>query len=204
MTSEFLLDAIGQMDDELVLEAAAPIRRAVPWRKVAGWAAAIVLCVGITHIPGLLSRNGAGSAAAPESNLSPGYVVGDVMLDADAKGDDYEYRTEQELQVQKPSAASKADSTTADGAAQGVMEPKFFTQRGLYLLSGDEPYKPKMPFLTNANALGALVAAVPGEQVYPSTGTQELVGCFVWESVDGKTLYIELPDGGCLIAKRYQ
>jgi len=203
MTSEFLLDAIGQMDDELVTEAAEPTRRAIPWLKVSGWAAALLLCVGVANLPGLLPMNGAASGtAAPESD----FFLGDVMLDQDGKAEDYEYRSDQESQVKEPSAANKTESAsaTADGATAGVMEPKFFTQRGVYLLTGDEPYKPKMPFLTNVNALGDLVAAVPGEQVYPSTGTQELVGCVVWESVDGQTLYIELPDGGCLVARLYK
>ena len=200
MTSEILLEAIGQMDDALVMEAAEPSRRTIPWSRVAGWAAALLLCVGVASLPDLLPMNGTGSTAAPESD----FILGDVIPDQDAKGDDYEYRSDQESQVLEPSAANKAESATADGATQSVMEPKFFTQRGVYLLTGDDPYKPKMPFLTNANALGDLVAAVPGEQVYPSTGTQELVGCFVWESVDGKTLYIELPDGGCLVARLYK
>lgn len=195
MTSEFLLDAIGQMDDELVLEAAAPIRRAVPWRKVAGWAAAIVLCISITHIPGLLSRNGAGSAAAPESDL----FLGDVMLDMDGKEDDYEYRSEHESQVREPSAPNKSESTTADSAAQGVFEPRFFTERGVYLPIGD-PFLPKMTD-DHAKELGVLVAAVPGKQVYPATGTQELVGCPVWESENGEYLYVQLPEGDWLMAR---
>lgn len=201
MTRESLLDVIGQMDDDLIVEAAAPARRPIPWLKVSGWAAALALCVGVASLPGLLPMN-AGKSAAPEAD----FVLGDVMLDQDSKSDGFEYRSEQESQVKEPSAANKAESTTADGATptQGIIEPQFFTERGVYLLTGDEPYKPKMPFLTNANALGYLVAAVPGEQVYPSTGTQELVGCFVWESVDGKTLYIELPDGGCLVARLYK
>ena len=202
MTSEFLLDAVGMMDDELVAEAAVPTRRTIPWLKVSGWAAALVLCVGIASLPALMPKNASGTAA-PESD----FVLGDMMLDQDTKSDGFEYRSEQESQVKEPSAANKTESAsaTADGAAHGLMEPKFFTQRGLYMLMGDEfPYKPKLPDTEHLNKLGALVTAVPGEQVYPSTGTPEYVGCTVWESVDGKTIYIELPDGSCLIATRYE
>lgn len=195
MTSEFLLEAIGQMDDDLILEGATPVRRHIPWRQVAGWAAAIAVCVGIARIPGVLPLNGAGSAAAPESDL----LLGDVMLDMDRKEDDYEYRSDQESQVQEPSAANKSESTTADGAAQGVFEPRFFTERGVYLPIG-HPFQPK---LTDAHVkeLGVLVASVPGEQVYPATGTQELVGCPVWESADGEYLYVQLPKGDWLTAR---
>lgn len=196
MTSEFLLNAIGQMDDELVMEAAEPTRRAIPWLKVSGWAAALLLCVGVASLPDLLPRNGTGSAA-PESD----FVLGDVMLDQDGK-DFYEYRSEQESQV-KDSSANKSESTVADGATptQGVFEPLFFTERGVYFLIGEEfPYNPKMPDTEKLNELGELLAAVPGKPVYPSTGTQEYVGCPVWESADGKVLYIQLKDGGCLFA----
>lgn len=199
MTSEFLLDAIGQMDDELVLEAAVPSRRAIPWSKAAGWAAAIAVCVGIAHIPGALPFTDANSgAAAPESDL----LLGDVMLDMDTKGDDYEYRSEQESQVQEPSAANKSESTTADSATQGIFEPKFFTERGVYLLavsdSGDLKKKVSPP--ENATFLGELAAAIPGQHRYPSTGTQELVGCPVWESEDGQFLYIQFPNAEWLVA----
>lgn len=200
MTSEFLLNAIGQMDDELVIEAAEPTRRAIPWLKVSGWAAALLLCVGVASLPDLLPRNGTGSAA-PESDFFPG----SVLLDQDIKGDDYEYRSDQESQVKDSSAANKTESATADGTTAGVAEPKFFTQRGVYFLIGEEfPYKPKLPDTEKLTNLGALVAAVPGEQIYPSTGTQEYVGCPVWESENGKVLYIQLKDGGCLFATLYE
>ena len=54
MTSEFLLEAIGRMDDELVTEAAEPARRSIPWLKVSGWAAALLLCVGVASLPALM------------------------------------------------------------------------------------------------------------------------------------------------------
>ena len=200
MTSETLLEAIGRMDDALVMEAAEPTRRAIPWSKAAGWAAALLLCVGVAALPDLLPMNGTGSAA-PESD----FILGDMIPDQDTKGDNYEYRSDQESQVWEPSAANKAESTTADGAVGGVMEPTFFTQRGVYFLIGEEfPYKPKLPDTEDLTNLGVLVAAVPGKLVYPSTGTQEYVGCPVWESTDGKTLYIQLKDGGCLFATLYK
>lgn len=205
MTSEFLLEAIGQMDDELVLEAAAPVRRAIPWAKVSGLAAAVLLCVGIAHIPGLLPMKGlSAGTAAPE--VGGGFpLLNDAVPDQDVN-DSYEYRSEQESQVQEPSAANKSESATADGAAQGVMEPKFFTQRGVYLpiVLDSESIKQKTPPPENASPLGNLVIAVPGKQVYPSTGTQALLGCPVWESEDGEYLYVQLPDGDWLTAERYQ
>lgn len=200
MTSEFLLDAIGQLDDDLVTEAAHPLRRPAPWLKVSGLAAALLLCVGLGSLAGVMPWNGAG-AAAPESNM----LLGDVILDQGAAAEDFEYRSEQESKADAPSSANKAGSATADGITAGFMEPKFFTQRGVYFLIGEEfPYKPKLPDTEELTHLGVLVASVPGKQVYPATGTTEYVGCPVWESADGNTLYIELPDGGFLFASLYK
>ena len=201
MTSEFLLEAIGQMDDELVVEAAAPTRRSIPWAKVSGWAAALLLCVGVASLPGLMPANKTGSAA-PESDFS---ILGDTMLDQDGK-EIYEYRSEQESQT-KDSAANKAESAVADiiTPTQSVFEPVFFTQRGVYMLMGEQfPYKPKLPDSEPLKELGVLVAATPGKQVYPATRSKDYVGCPVWESEDGKTLYIQLNDGGCLFATLYE
>lgn len=201
MTSEFLLDAIGQMDDDLVTEAAEISPRTIPWLKVSGWAAALLLCVGVASLPNLLPMNSSGTTA-PEAD----WFLGDVMLDQDGKVDDYEYRSEQESQV-KDSSANKSESAVADGATptQGIFEPLFFTQRGVYMLMGEEfPYKPKLPEAEFLKELGVLAAAVPGKQVYPSTGIQEYVGCPVWESADGTVLYIQLKDGGYLFATLYK
>lgn len=195
MTSEFLLDAIGQMDDELVLEAATPSRRTIPWSKVAGLAAAIAVCVGIARIPGVLPFTGANSgAAAPEAENAMGSLSN--------RFDGYEYVADQESVVQEPSAtAGSKENTKAEAAdgTQGIFEPRFVTRRGVYLLTAP-PAQPEPPD-TTMNELGVLIADVPGEQIYPSTGTQELVGCPVWESEDGEYLYVQLPDGLWLTAR---
>lgn len=198
MTSESLLDAIGQVDDDLVLEAAAPARRPIPWGKAAGLAAALFLLVGLANLPGLLPFPGADSgAAAPESDR----LLEDVMMDVDTKGKDYEYRVDQESQVQTPSQANKSESMTAGGTQQDIMEPKFFTERGVYLLVAPLTQTPPPE---GAKALGELAASVPGKQAYPSTGTQALVGCPVWEREDGEYLYVQLPDSKWLTAKLYK
>ena len=80
------------------------------------------------------------------------------------------------------------------------MEPKFFTQRGVYLMTVP-PTVQSLP--EDCIELGALVSAVPGTKAYPSTGTQELVGCSVWESADGTMLYIQMTDGKWLAARLY-
>jgi len=197
MTSEFLLEAIGQMDDELVMEAAAPTRRSIPWAKVSGWAAALLLCVGVASLPGLMPQYASGGVQESDSVFEN--FTADMELQ-DGTDNKFEYRADQESVSQAPTASDKAAGTTA-----GVMEPIFLTQRGVYMLMGEEfPYKPKLPDSESLKELGVLVAATPGKQVYPATRSKDYVGCPVWESEDGKTLYIQLNDGGCLFATLYE
>lgn len=202
MTSEFLLDAIGEMDDELVLEAAVPVKRYFPWKQAVGWAAAIVLCVGIARMPGMPWK-GAGGAAPENGAPQEETAADDVLKDKvalDGMGD-YEYRSEQESVTQAPSAADKADSKAAGGTQQGIMQPQFFTERGVYLLVAPLQQNPPPE---GAKELGKLSAYRYDESGYPSVRMQELVGCPVWESEDGEYLYIQLADEGWLTAKRYQ
>ena len=200
MTSEFLLDAIGELDDELVLEAA-PLKRYIPWKQMAGLAAAVLLCVGIAHMPGL-PLNGAG-AAAPE-NEAPQEEQSKHHLMADAADGAWEYKSSsvQESQVQEPSAAMREDAEDVGGTTQGIMEPQFFTERGVYLLV--TPPLQQMPLPEGAKELGKLTAFRHDEQVYPAVRAKELVGCSVWESEDGEYLYVQQSDGWWLTAKLYQ
>lgn len=190
MTSEFLLEAIGQLDDELVLEAASlPKRHAVPWSTLAGLAAALVLCAGLINAPHLLYRNASGTAA-PET--------GGLMDQVQDGAGEYEYAADQESVMREPSADNKSESQATSGSTAGVMAPVFFTQRGIYMLMAP-PAQAKLP--DNCVSLGELSLSQPDQDIYPSTRTKELVGCPVWESPDGQILYIQLPDGMLLCAR---
>lgn len=195
MTSEFLLEAIGQMDDELVLEAAAPAKRYVPWKQVAGLAAAVLLCVGIAHMPGS-PLEGAG-AAAPENGAPQEESKHHLMADTAGGTDDYEYRTEQESQTREPSASQKAESAVTDGG-MGIVEPQFFTERGVYLWV---ELSPRTSLPEGARELGTLTEYRYGERSYPAVRAKELVGCPVWESEDGDYLYVRVSDEGWLTAR---
>lgn len=196
MTSEFLLEAMGQLDDELVLEAAAPAKRYVPWKQAAGLAAAILLCVGVAHMPGSPLKGA--DAAAPENGAPQEETKHHLMADAAGSTSDYEYRTEQESQVREPSASQKAESSVTDGA-MGIMEPQFFTERGVYLMVAPLEQTPPPE---GAKELGVLSALQPDDgQVYPAVRARELVGCPVWESADGEYLYVQMSDEGWLTAK---
>lgn len=185
MTSEFLLEAMGHIDDDLVLETGQmPKGRPVPWRSIAGIAAALVLCGGIARIPGFLPLNGASSGGAVQEADDSATGASGVLQD--------QYRGDQETSTVAPSATGKENNHP--------MEPKFFTQRGVYLMTVP-PTVQSLP--EGCTELGKLVSEVPGETVYPSTGTEELAGCPVWESADGTMLYIQMTDGRWLSAQLY-
>ena len=177
MTSEFLLDAIGQLDDDLVLEAAAPVKRVIPWTRVAGLAAALVLCVGLTRLPGLLPKYGSSTGAAESAPTSHDPF--------------HNYTKDEELSA----GSAAADSATGD-MKQEAAPSRFFTAKGLYrVLDGhNEPLPPE-----GAMALGRLNFSADGK-TFPATDDGTLVGCPVWESADGAYLYIKLPEGGWITA----
>lgn len=202
MKREHLLDAIGMLDDDLIVEAAAkPARRKLPvWQVATAAAAAVVVCAGLYILPAMQPAG----MAAPENQVmndrfDPFADVADVaggML-ADGTLEEYEYKSSSESALRAPSTANK----DAAGTAQGVFEPVFRTEQGRYLLIGEElPIKAKLP--DDVRFLGELVITAPDEPGYPSVGTKELVGQPVWESVDGEYLYIQTSDGRWLQATR--
>ena len=67
MTERQLFDAIGHVDDDLILQADAPQRRkpAVHWRPIVSVAACACLAVGIVGFSGRMFRRGSAATAAP-------------------------------------------------------------------------------------------------------------------------------------------
>ncbi len=202
MKREHLLDAIGMLDDDLIVEAAAkPARRKLPvWQMATAAAAAVVVCAGLYILPAMQPAG----MAAPENQVmndrfDPFADVADVAggVLADGTLEEYEYKSSSESALRAPSTANKDTA----GTTQGVFEPVFRTEQGRYLLVGEElPIKAKLP--EDVLFLGELVLTAPDEPGYPSVGTKELVGQPVWESVDGEYLYIQTSDGRWLQATR--
>lgn len=197
MTNEHLLDAIGLLDDDLVAEAAAPVRRRIPLGAISGLAAALVLCVGLLSAPQLrqLLPKNAGTAAAPES------------ADNAAEEDVYQYVTDMELfvpadgtnrseavkdKVNLPHASVTAGSGSS--AFSDVCKPTFITPRGAYhivMLPTDA--SPTLP--ADAVSLGTLQQYPCDDPALPTVNEETLIGHPVWESGDGSHLYIQTPDG---------
>lgn len=196
MTSEHLLHAIGQLDDELVAEAAAPARRPAPRRALAGLAAALVLCAGVLSARHLLPhtpRSGTTSSpASPSAQEAEDIYQYGVVFEPTADGS--ANRGEASTKGKSDDTSSVADSTVG-----GIVEPRFITPRGTYLplvISGDA--LPTLP--VDALSLGTLQLHPCDEPTAPTTLTESLVGCPVWESRDGTHLYIQTPTGWILAA----
>ncbi|MBQ3134886.1 MAG: hypothetical protein IJB75_03635 [Oscillospiraceae bacterium] len=207
MNTEYLLDAVGHIDDELILEAEErPARRRVPvWQVATAAAAAVVVCAGLYLLPAVQPAGMAAPEAEAQSTHNGVFgTFSDVMdaaggILADGAVDDrYKYMTEQST-ARAPSAADKG----AAGETAGVFEPVFRTEQGRYVLVGEEfPLQSELP--DDVRYLGELAFTAPDEPSYPSVGTKELVGRPVWQSEDGEYLYIQNPAGGWLQATRQQ
>ncbi len=201
MTSEQLLDAIGQIDDDLIAEAAVTPRR-IPLRALIGLAAALMLCVGLLYVPTRLSDDAKmGQAAAPEA--ADGAAEDIYLYDqeyqytADSANRDVTGKTEMSI----PQASVTAGKDQANGTAAGVFEPRFITPRGTYLpIAIPDPDAISLPLPADAVSLGPLQAHPCDDTALSSTPTEALVGCPVWESVDGSRLYIQL-EAGWIVAE---
>lgn len=197
MKSEYLLDAIGLLDGELIVEAEEkPARRKVPlWQTATAAAAALAVCAGLYLLPAMQP---AGTAAPEHQGVDNetsdvADIAGGTLADG-ALLDEYKYKTESDRSsLHAPSTAGK------DGVGEmGIAEPQFFTQRGVYLLTAID-FMQTLP--ENVRYLGELSDVTDGEWSYPAVRSAELVGRNVWESEDGEYLYVQMPQGGWWTAK---
>ncbi len=191
MRAEHLLDAMEYIDRELILEAEeAPVRRRLPvWQLASAAVAAVVLCAGLYLLPAMQP---AGMAAPEDEAQNSSLILGDT---ADGTNGDYEYRTEGVKEA--PSASQKQESAAGETHG-GVVEPQFFTERGVYLFA-EFGLKQKLP--ENVRYLGELSDVTSETQGYPAVRAKELVGQPVWESEDGEYLYVQMPEGGWWTAR---
>ena len=200
MTKEQLLDAIGQIDDDLITEAAVPVRR-TPRRALIGLAAALVLCVGLLSLPALSPQTTSSDTAALAESASGeaenAHPTADqefqIMADDTLRGE--------ENTPKGPIPQASATAGKDAGVAAGVFEPRFITPRGTYLpieFPNPEDSSPALP--VDAVSLGTLQQYPCDDPSVPTTPTKSLVGCPVWESKDGSRLYIQLPDSQWLIS----
>lgn len=184
MTAEYLLEVMGLIDDGLIRDAEASVRRRpafARWKQWGALAACLALVAtlgyGATHLP---VKCGSGNSAAPSASADASELRPDESWDAVSDG------------------SAGADSAAESGAAGVPRSASIFTAAGEYRLTGEVRHA--LP--QDVQALEPLSGLYP-DAPYPTTDTEEYVGCALFEAPDGR-LYVQLPGGGCAVAEPVQ
>lgn len=215
MNAEYLLDAIGRLDDDLVREAERYRRPRARYGRLLGWAAcfAVVISLGyvLTHVGGMgggaaPSFSGGGNGGAPASGNS-----------APSASDGAAVPSETDTPLGPAPGGGNAEVPGNPGD-YGDASPDLRDKVLLISLRMDEPmnrlsyafhhYYNEDRILNELPegcvGLGQLEAlSVDEEPNVPYTDSEEYVGCPVWllrtDPVQKKfKLYVELPEGGYL------
>lgn len=155
MTSEHLLEAMGLLDDDLILQAErSPARRPVPWQQWLGLCAclALVFLVGRGMVENWSGSSNTSSGASASTSAGAGESSGDVGS----------------------VGASSGSTALPDGSVYILVENRS------YLSTGETV--PELP--TGAEELGVLSAVEDGVSS-PSTNGAEYVGCTLYAGTDG-------------------
>ena len=187
MTSEFLLDAIGLLDDDLIQDAEqVPARsKAVPFpTRLASLAAClalvIILSYGVTHLPFGASKSDTGAASTGSTSASAGGSGASSQTQEDA-----------------------ADSAPAPSELEGLNEGIILVGTNAYQLTGDA--LDALP--GSCRVLGILDFSANADAATPSVDVEEYVGCTLWAQEDTEApsaLYLQLPDGRYAVAELVQ
>jgi len=171
MTAEYLLEAMGLIDDGLIQDAEVrPAARPAPvrWQRWGALAACLAVVValgyGVAHLPmgGSSSAATASSAACGAADMESG-------------------------EINSPAAGT--------GESAAVADASIFTDQGEYRLTGE--VTEVLP--EGARELAPLSGLYP-DAPFPATDREEYVGCPLFVSPDG-TLYLQLPEGGYAAAE---
>lgn len=191
MNAEYLLDAIGRLDDDLVQEAERYRRPKARYGRLLGWAAcfAVVISLGyiLTHVGGMgggaaPSFSGGGNGGAPASGNSASPSEDDnagAALEPEAPG------------------SPALDEGLAGGSTAVISGTIGVQGGGTYVLTGET--LAELPEDGGFVLLGQLLALYP-DSPSPYTDAEEYVGLSLWAEDDGTDLppavYVELPGGG--------
>lgn len=199
MNAEYLLDAIGRLDDDLIREAERWHRPKARYGRLLGLAASfmVVIALGyvLTHFGmggGAPSYSGGGNGGAPASGNSAPSVT---------DGADTPHEPEQPLGGTTPSSPS-GENAEAPGDPQkapsgGTIFVYGAQDSGTYILTGE--VLAELPGSVEPVLLGTLSALYP-DSPSPCTTVEEYVGLNLWAENDGTDIfyavYVELPEGG--------
>lgn len=200
MNAEYLLDAIGHLDDDLIREAERWRRPKAHYGRLMGLAAcfAVVIALGyvLTHF-GMgggapLSAGGGNGGGSPASgNSAPSASYGGNSGDA--------FDPEAPLEGSSPStpsAPSGAGPETSDWSQDAdASRGTIFVRGGAYILTGE--VLSELPEGGEPVPLGTLSALYP-DSPSPCTTVEEYVGLNLWAENEDifYAVYVELPEGG--------
>ena len=210
MNAEFLLDAIGQLDDALIREAERYRPKARYGRMLslaASFAVVILLAYGVAHIrmggmsggaAPALSFPGGGNGGAPASgNSAPregDYSGADAPNAMDSAGGSVE--------AEAPETTEPSPGEGLSDSKQGALSGTIFVGGGSYILTGE--VLAELPEGGEPVLLGELLTMEP-DSPRLCTDAEELVGLNLWAENDGTDLltavYVELPKGGFVRAE---
>ena len=202
MNAEYLLDAIGQLDDELVREAERYRRPRVRYGRIlslaASFAVVILLGYGVTHIKmGGMNGGAAPSYAGGGSSSAPagGSEFPEDNSGAPRAGDSADAPSEPD----SPGETALSSGEGVPNSAQTALPGAIFVRgaSGSYILTGE--VLAELPEDGEFVLLGQLLALYP-DSPSPCTTVEEYVGLNLWMENDGTDLltavYVELPEGG--------
>lgn len=197
MNAEYLLDAIGRLDDDLVRDAENYRRPRARYRPLLSWAACfavmLLLGYGATHF-------GMGGGAAPSfsggGNGGGAPASGNSAPSAAEDGNPGE-TAEPDTPQGAASIPPGGGNAEAPGESQEAPRGTVFVRDGTYILSGE--VLAELPEGGEPVLLGTLSALYP-DSLSPYTDVEKYVGLNLWAE-SGRadilyTIYVELPAGG--------
>lgn len=219
MNAEYLLDAVGLLDDDLIREAeeySRPRRDYRPWIGLAA-SFAIVLTLGyaLTHL-------GMGGGAAPENQASGGAADAPSGSYGGAEAPPPELTegpdgsglqsgggwpagspgagsSSDNAAPQEPGAFGGSEVGSSEQGQQGIWVRGIYQAWTYYALSGDTVRE--LP--SDSVPVGILSSLYP-DAPSPYTDAEAYVGLELWQSPDEAYVYAALPDGGYAVGESVQ
>lgn len=183
MTSEYLLDAMGLLDDDLIQDAEEGARPAFGWQRWGTLAACLVLVVVLGYGASQLGtgRDGSGSAGGGLPSTSSG--------EASAGNTDSSTASPWENSQQGESSAGGSPEPAVPGEGEQQADTILVRRDGQTLAYCVARSVEELP---EDGALLGRLERTDGAPLY--TDREEYAGCEVWEDGSG-LLYVRLPDG---------
>ena len=202
MTAEYLLEAMGLIDDDLIQDAEVrPAARPAParWRQWGALAACLAVVAalgyGVTHLP---MGGGSKSSASPSADAAASTTCGSSQEDFACSSNS--------------AAGASSVATGSEGPEAGwlgfrvlvTVDGLTYAYNHTYPPSEDHgPWAETLP--EGCRSVGAIVDE-ENDLLLPHTDTGVYVGCPLWLEGEGQesTLYLELPQGGYLVCEYSQ